>query len=253
MPVVCFASPKGGVGKTTLTATVAVALHRLGWRVLAIDFDRQNALHLHFELPVEGVPGIADAVESGRDWTELVVETRAGIYLIPFGGVSAAGCLRVQSYVGQNPGWIRGQLEPFFEHRDVVVVADMPPGPSPYNVEVDPVTDLQMVVLLADAVSLALVPKLQNGDYLTDSTAERLAQTGYVLNQIEPQRQLCSDVIALSQDALGPDLFGQVHRDETVAEAVACQLTVLDYAPESVASRDIAALAERMHESLTLG
>jgi len=44
-----------------------------------------------------------------------------------------------------------------------------------------------------------------------------------------------------------------VHRDDAVAEAVACQLTVLDYAPDSIASRDIAALAERMHESLTLG
>jgi cellulose biosynthesis protein BcsQ len=74
-----------------------------------------------------------------------------------------------------------------------------------------------------------------------------------VLNQIEPQRQLCSDVISLSREALGPDLFGHVHRDDAVAEAVACQLTVLDYAPDSIASRDIAALAERMHESLTLG
>jgi len=176
------------VGKTTLTATAAVALHRLGWRVLAIDFDRQNELHLHFELPTEGVPGIADAVETGRDWTELVVETRAGVYLIPFGAVTATGCLKVQTHISRNPGWIRSQLEPFFEHRDVVVVADMPPGPSPYNVEVDPVTDLQMVVLLADAVSLALVPKLQSGDYLIDGAAERLAQTGYVLNQIELQR-----------------------------------------------------------------
>ena len=241
------------MGKTTLTATAAVALHRLGWRVLAIDFDRQNALQLHFELPNEGAPGIADAVESGRDWTDLVVETRGGIYLIPFGTVSATSCLRVQNHVDRNPGWIRSQLEPFFEHRDVVVVADMPPGPSPYNVEVDPVTDLQMIVLLADAVSLALVPKLQSGDYLIDGAAERLAQTGYVLNQVEPQRQLCSDVIALSQEVLGPDLFGQVHRDEAVAEAVACQSTVLDYAPDSIAGRDIAALAQRMHECLALG
>jgi len=260
MPVVCFGSPKGGVGKTTLAANIGVALHRLGWRVLAIDFDGQNALRLHFELPSEDVNGIATELEGGRDWTELVVETPSGVFLIPFGAVSAAATVRMQAHTAQNPGWIRRQLEPFFEYRDLIVLADMPPGPSYYHAELDPVTDLHLAVLLADAMSLALLPKLQNGDFLFDRRgAEPLPggghanngfRLGYVLNQIDQRRQLCRDVLALSQDLLGDDLYGTVHHDEAVAEAVACQLTVLDYAPDSVASHDLTAVAHRVDLTL---
>ncbi|MBV8890239.1 MAG: cellulose synthase operon protein YhjQ [Alphaproteobacteria bacterium] len=250
MPVVCFASPKGGVGKTTLAANVGVALHRLGWRVLAIDFDCQNALRLHFEVPSEELPGIANNLEDARDWSDLVVETPSGVFLIPFGAVSAEGCMRVQMHAIQNPGWVRRQLEPFFEYPDLVVVADMPPGPSGYNAELDPLADLHIVVLLADAMSLALMPRLQSGDFLLDRGDNSRHRVGYVLNQINQRRQLCRDVLALSQDVLGDDLYGAVHHDEAVAEAVACQLTVLDYAPDSVASHDMAAVARRVDRGL---
>jgi len=249
MPVVCFASPKGGVGKTTLAATVGVALHRLGWRVLAIDLDRQDALRLNFALP-DGLRGIADEIDSGRDWNELAVETPTGISLIPFGALSAAAAMHVHARIAQNPGWLRQRLRPFIEQRDVVVVVDMPPGPSAFSVELDPLADLHVLVLLADAMSLAVLPKLRRGDYLLTEAGARAPQIGYVLNQVDPRRQLCRDVLALSRDVLGDALYGMVHQDEAVAEAAACQLTVVDYAPDSVASRDIMAVAQRVHGSL---
>ena len=46
MPLICFASPKGGVGKTTLAANVACELERAGKEVVALDVDPQNALRL---------------------------------------------------------------------------------------------------------------------------------------------------------------------------------------------------------------
>lgn len=251
MPVVSVGSPKGGVGKTTLAASVAVALHREGWRVLAIDLDRQNALRLHFEIDSDDLPGIAGQIEGARDWTDLVVETPSGVYLIPYGDVTAAGGLQVEAYAARHPDWIRGQLEPFFDYPDVIVIADMPPGPSTYTFQVDPVADLQIGVLLADAMSLALVPKLQAGDFLLPDAEHRPARVGYVLNQVEPWRQLSRDVVALAQGVLVEDLYGTVHYDDAVAEAVACQLTVLDYAPDSAASRDILNLAQRVHRTLT--
>jgi cellulose synthase operon protein YhjQ len=248
MPLVCFTSPKGGVGRTTLAATVGVALHRLGRRVLAVDLDRQNALRLNFELPEE-LPGIADEYDGGRDWAELAVETPTGVLLIPFGAASAADALRVQSHIAQHPGWLRDRLAPLLEQRDLLIVADMPAGPTAINLELDAVADLHLLVLLADAMSLALLPKLQQGDYLLGAD-DRMPRLGYVLNQVDPRRQLCRDVLALSRDVLGDALYGIVHQDEGVAEAAACQLTVLDYAPDSVASQDILAIAGRIHGTL---
>jgi cellulose synthase operon protein YhjQ len=248
MPLVCLASPKGGVGRTTLAATLGVALHRLGRQVVAVEVDRQNALRLNFELPEE-LPGIADEIDSGRDWSDLMVETPAGIGLIPFGAVSAAQALRVSEHAAQNQDWLGRRLRPLLEQDDLVVVADMPAGPSAFNVEIDRLADLHLLPLLADAMSLALLPKLQHGDFVF-AAGERMPTLGYVLNQVDPRRQLCRDVLALSRDVLGEALYGMVHQDEGVAEAAACQLTVLDYAPDSVASQDIMAIARRVHSTL---
>jgi cellulose biosynthesis protein BcsQ len=52
MPLLCLASPKGGVGKTTLAANLACGLAGLGARVVALDLDPQNALRLHFGVPL---------------------------------------------------------------------------------------------------------------------------------------------------------------------------------------------------------
>jgi len=250
MPVVCVASPKGGVGKTTLAATIGVGLHRIGWRVIALDCDRENALRLHFELSSDDPPGIANDGGAGRDWTELVIEAPSGVFVIPFGNVAARDSARLSAHIGDNPGYVRRQLTPFFEYRDLAVVVDMPSGPSVYEAEIDALADLHVAVLLADAMSLALLPRLQRGEFQCDNPSRKPSPVGYVLNQIEPRRRLCRDVLALAQEVLGETLFGTVHQDEAVAEAVACQLTVLDYAPDSVAAHDMAAVANRVHDSL---
>lgn len=248
MPLVCLTSPKGGVGRTTLAATLGVALHRLGRRVVVVDLDRQNALRLNFELPEE-LAGIADELGSGRNWHDMAVETPAGISLVPFGAVSAAQAMRMSTQAAQNPGWLGRQLRPLLDEDDLVVIADMPAGPSIFNVEIDPLADLHLLVLLADAMSLALLPKLQQGDFVFAGD-DRMPTLGYVLNQVDPRRQLCRDVLALSRDVLGEALYGTIHQDEGVAEAAACQLTVLDYAPDSVASQDIVAVAARVNSTL---
>jgi hypothetical protein len=40
--------------------------------------------------------------------------------------------------------------------------------------------------------------------------------------------------------------------DEAVAEAAACRMTVLNCAPDSVAAYDMAAVANRVHDTLAL-
>jgi cellulose synthase operon protein YhjQ len=250
MPLVCFASPKGGVGKTTLTANIGAALQRLGWRVLAVDFDLQNALRHHFELPPGALRGIACEADRERDWAELVINTPSGMRLIPFGAASVAAAMAVTDYAAAHRGWVKDRLAPFLEQDDLVVVADMPPGPSPYLAELAPIADLALAVMLADAASLLLLPRIRSGEFFQDPEDGGSDRVGYVLNQIDQRRLLGRDVVALSEQVLGDDLYGCVHQDEAVAEAVACRLTVLDYAPESAASNDLIAIAERVDRRL---
>ena len=69
MKVISVVSAKGGVGKTTLTANLATALHRLGVpTVLVVDLDPQNALGLHFGADPGALAGVSLASLSGDSW-----------------------------------------------------------------------------------------------------------------------------------------------------------------------------------------
>ena len=57
MKVITVVSAKGGVGKTTLAANLASVLAARGRRVIALDLDPQNALRLHFGIPLDSIDG----------------------------------------------------------------------------------------------------------------------------------------------------------------------------------------------------
>lgn len=51
--VITLANFKGGVGKTTIAANLAIALSRKGYKVLIIDFDYQGSLDSRFQVDVK--------------------------------------------------------------------------------------------------------------------------------------------------------------------------------------------------------
>ena len=52
-PILSFVNLKGGVGKTTISANLAVALGEEGWRVLVVDLDYQSSLSQILLCPAE--------------------------------------------------------------------------------------------------------------------------------------------------------------------------------------------------------
>src|SRR5689334_9872546 len=114
MPMICFASPKGGVGKTTLTANVAAALKDLGRRVLVLDFDIQNALRLHFGLGLSEHRGFAAdfeaEAEAEADWRRIALPTASGVTVIPFGTVGNSALGLVADALAADPTWLERRL-----------------------------------------------------------------------------------------------------------------------------------------------
>ena len=88
MPLICVCSPKGGVGKTTLTANLAYALARSGSKVLALDFDVQNALRLHFGVPLSDERGYVAKSAESSDWSQFVLTAGGNIFVLPYGEAS---------------------------------------------------------------------------------------------------------------------------------------------------------------------
>jgi cellulose synthase operon protein YhjQ len=253
MPVVCFASPKGGVGKTTLAANVAGELARTGMRIVALDLDPQNALRLHFGITLQDSAGFTHRLAANPDWRRCVRETPAGVSVLPYGRSQMDEDLALSVTVGGNPALILHQIDDILADAHTCLVVDTPPGPSVLLAAILPRTDLLVTVLLVDATSISLIPAIErNHTYGSGKPQQPRPGMGFILNQFDPRTRLGGVIADAATRHLGDGLIGTVYRDEHVAEAVAAQRLLTNYAPASKANQDIAGISRAISRRLRL-
>lgn len=240
MPLLCFASPKGGVGKTTLAANVCAELVRAGRRVLAVDLDPQNSLRIHFGVPLHDGAGFAPTLVQQLDWRRALQRTKAGVGLLPYGRLGMDDVVEVSMRFTAHPELVAQPLRALTADPDLAVVVDTAPGPSPQLAAVLPLADLLVTVLLVDGVSVSLIPSVEDGRAYGRSI--HLSRVGFTLNQYDGRTRLGPALLSAAQRHLGTRLLGTVYRDESVAESAAAQRFVADYAPSSKAAQDLASL-----------
>lgn len=245
MPLLLIASPKGGVGKTTVSAALADALARHGRRVIALDLDPQNALRLHFGVPVQDHDGFVVALPRGADWRAFLRRTETGVLLLPHGGSDLRGAVDLHAAIARDPELLAAPVRQMLAEPGTIVVADLPPGASPVLSALAPLATLLLVVLLPDAASTALLPDVSQGRFLGRGTLASLGAPALhvVLNQVDHGSALSRRTAEAVARHLGPRLLGAIAREEVVAEALAWQRPLLRHAPGSAAARDVADLA----------
>ena len=251
MPLVCFASPKGGVGKTVLTANVAGELARAGQRVIALDLDPQNALRLHFGIPLQDAAGFTRLLLRRPDWRPLLRRTASGVGLLAYGQTDSAHAVALSVELSRHPDLLIVPIREMLSNTDTLVIVDTMPGPSPHLTALLPMTDLLITVLHADAASIALLPFIEGGTSygMLPGAAGKSDPNGrmcFVINQYDPRTRLGPRIVKSATRHLGVKLLGTVYRDETVGETVAAQKLLADYAPACKAAQDIAALSQEI-------
>ncbi|AJY50161.1 cellulose biosynthesis protein BcsQ [Halomonas sp. KO116] len=243
MTLICVASPKGGVGKTTLTANLAYTFQRQGFNVTVIDFDSQDALKLHFGIAFNDPQGYVAEATSNPYWHEMVRTTSIGINVLAYGPTTREERYRFESYISSDPQALYQSLRSFYDSPDDVLLVDLPPG---HSVALDAICKLKplcVTALLSDSASLAVLPSIEEGDFYSGDVSRHLY---YVVNQLDLRSELSRDVYSLLKERLGASLLGSVHRDPAVSEAHALQVSVLQHAYTSAVVNDLEVIAHNL-------
>jgi ATP-binding protein involved in chromosome partitioning len=117
--IVAVGSGKGGVGKSTLTANLAVALARMGRKVGVVDADIYGPSQ----------PTLLDAQNQrpqAREKTLLPVETEFGVKLLSMGQLVEPG--KAIAWRGPMVGSALGQMMDADWGDSEVLLVDLPPG-----------------------------------------------------------------------------------------------------------------------------
>lgn len=250
MALITLLSPKGGVGCTTLCANLGIALQHLGYQVVLVDLNVQNALRLHFHCALSDERGLVDRLDAAASWRSSLIPMTEGVEVLPFGNASQAQRARFDE-LKRLPAELPRRLRALFDAPNTLVIVDANPlAPGENSALIDD-ADLNLAVLLADAGSVALLPRLEglSGSLRQAGDEGRL---GYLLNQIDTRSRLKREIAELMLRRLAPLIVGAVHRDESVAEALAEQRSLFEQAPFSAAARDIEEAARTLAQYFPL-
>ncbi len=226
-PALALFSLAGGVGKTSMVATLGRALASLGEKVLLTDTTSYGLLPFYFGAR-ELRPGVV------RTFSPPSGSTDAPIYLVNY---------EVDKPGEQNPEWLSDEIIRNSRGTNRILL-DLGTGSASLTRRIAKLNPTILVPVAPDmnsVIGLANVEKYFAGQ--TDQDG-RPIQPMYLLNQFDASLPLHLDVREVMRQQLGDRLLPFViRRSPSVSEALAEGMTVMDYAPGSPVAEDYMNLA----------
>lgn len=219
-PVLTVFSLAGGVGKTSLMASVARALAARGERVLLADTCSFGVLPYYFGAR-EVKPGVVRTFSGGTSDPPIKVLTLDA------------------EREGGDADLLRRELVRGGQDATRVLI-DVATGSASMLRQALRFSPTVLVPVVPDMASLVTLQALEAFFRNQESVTGQALHVWYVLNQFDPSLPLHLDVREVLRQQLGERLLPfAVHRSTAVSEALAEGMTVIDYAPNSPATEDI--------------
>jgi chromosome partitioning protein len=221
MYVIAVASQKGGVGKTTISLNLGLALARAGNRTLILELDAQGSLGLSLGLSDRAKAGVAELLTGAEPLAPLLLRTRdPQLQVLTVGRVdptTVAGFEEALTRAPVLPG-VLAQLAPEFD----LVVVDCPAGLGKVTTRALEAATHVLSPLQAEPLALRSVGQLLAlVDRIRAEKNPRLSLLGIVLSMFDRQTPASLDVAETLWTKF-PDgiiLDTVIPRDETFLEA----------------------------------
>ncbi len=219
--IITIASGKGGVGKTTTSASLAVALAKLGKKVLVVDGDISMAnLGILFNMEKKK-PSLHEVLSGEADIKEAIYKHRTGVYVLPT-SLSLEGYKK--SDIDLLPEVIN-EVEDEFEY----IIIDAPAGLN---------REMATHLAVADKLLLVVTPEMFSIiDAVRLKESAEMAGTplmGIVLNRVG------RDFGEMGKEEIEMLIKGkvlvEVPEDENVRAGALKNMSVVEYRPNSPAS-----------------
>ena len=222
-PVVAVFSLAGGVGKTSLVATIGRSLSSLGEKVLLTDTTSHGLLPFYF-----GASELRQG--SVRTFSPPSGSTDAPIYLVSYDVDQKADEEAQEKLVEEIVNNSRGT------HR---ILLDLTVGSAWIVRHMARMSPTILVPVAPDMNSVISLQSIENFFRGMVDADGRPLQPYYLINQFDASLPLHLDVREVLRRQLGDRLLPFViHRAPEVSEALAEGMTVFDYAPDSPVSGD---------------
>ena len=244
--VFVVANQKGGVGKTTSTVNVAVAMAQLGQRVLVIDLDPQGnastALNIEHR---RGVPSTYDALVDGVPLAEVATPCPdvANLMVVPATIDLAGAEIELVSVVARE-GRLRraiqghpqvGDAATAGEDRFDYVFVDCPPSLGLLTLNALVAGDEMMIPIQAEYYALeGLGQLLETVEMVRAHLNPGLAVSTILITMYDARTRLAAGVAEEVREHFGEQVLKtSIPRSVRVSEAPSYAQTVMTYDPGS--------------------
>jgi len=226
---IVVASGKGGVGKTTIAANLAVALSMYGKNVAVLDADVVMA-NLEIIMGIKNPPiALIDALKGRLHITDVLYEGPESVKVIPAG-------ITLDGFNEENMKMLRGAIKEIPEVIDILVI-DAPAG-----------RDAAMVMDANQEVIIVTVPEVSSvSDALKMKIlGERMGAKiiGAVMNRVESKKRELTK--AEIENTLETNVIEIIPESEEVKEALAQEMPFVSVYPKSKASKHVMRLAAKL-------